>query len=484
MQMALIIFLLTLVFLLSVFTASPPTQQFNNPFFAYYDHEISFITGHLIFFLLGYLVLTFLFFRSNFDKKYSFFKIFFFSTVQTFFVAGIGFFLTYVLLFVIAFLQLNLSSAIVNFSPKILGVEDDENLIYQKLQTTNLSPQILASDNDQKQVLRAIASATSGTNNFYGSVILPALPNFFLFSTNKLNSNILLIDNTVIVTRMSGNDMQLLSPLIGYRFVKNYFPNRAIKFYPKVAIMSKEEYQAYRKEDAKKKIIKIDVQIKKIDGYVSSLSASMKNNPKDNTVANQNLLNEYRYYDDYFKKQESVLLQQSEKISHENGVFQSPDVIKLTLDTTNPHGIADYFATVTHEYLHYASFVSNEKRFDSTFFEEGLTEYFARSAIKDALNTSTNLGYPVQVKIINQMTNLITPTEFADVYFQKDETGLESALDRVYGDGFYQKNEVLFETLQYASDPQQTLGIANEIMKRIGGAPLTEQDLYSSYSKL
>jgi len=482
--MVLIISLLTLLFLFSVFTVSPPTQQFQNPFFAYYAHEISFITTRAIFFIIIYLILTFLFFRYNFDKKYSVIKIFIFSTIQTIFVAALGFFIAYVLLFFIAFVQLNMSATIINFSPKLLGVEDNENLVFKKLETTNLSPQILASDGDQKDVLRAIASATTGTTNFYGSVILPSIPNFFLFSTNALQANMLLIDNTVIITKMSPDEMQLISPLIGYRFVKNYFPTRAIKFYPKVAIMNRQEYDAYRKDDAKKKIVKIDGQIKKIDSIISSLSASMKNSPKDNTVPNQNILNEYKYYDDYFKKQEKVLLLQSEKISHENGVFQSPDVIKLTLDTTSPHGIADYFATVTHEYLHYASYQGAEKRFDSTFFEEGLTEYFARSAIKDALNTSTNLGYPVQVKIINQMTNLITPTEFADLYFQKDEAGLENALDRVYGDGFYQKNQVLFETLQYASDPGQTLGIANEIMKRIGGTPLTEDDLYSSYSKL
>jgi hypothetical protein len=50
----------------------------------------------------------------------------------------------------------------------------------------------------------------------------------------------------------------------------------------------------------------------------------------------------------------------------------------------------------------------------------------------------------------------------------------------VYGDGFYKNNYISFETLQYVSDPKEVLKVANGIMKKIGGAPLTEEDLYST----
>lgn len=481
--MVLLIFLVTLVFIFSAFSAMPLLPQ-ASPFSEYVFYEKVFLFGHLILFCIGFVVLTVLFFRFNFDKKYKIVKIFFFSALQTCFVFISGFFLAFLCLFLIAGAQLNFSATIINLNPKMVGIEDNETLIFKKLQTLSGPPIIIASDKDQKEILRAIAASTTGRNTFYGSAILPAIPNGFIFSIEKLHDSLLLIDNTLIISKINPQDMQLLSPLIGYDFVKNYFPTRVIKSYPKIAIMTKTEYLAYRKDDAKKKIIKIDAQIKKLDSIVSSISASMKKDEKNDTEENQNLLADYSYYDVFFKKQKNVLLLQLEKIPHENGVFVSPDSIKLTLDTTNPHGIADYFATVTHEYLHYASYVSDEKRFDSSFFEEGLTEYFARRAIKDTLNISTNLGYPVQVKIIGAMTNLITETELADIYFDKDEDALEQALDRVYGDGFYQNNEVLFETLQYASDSQQTLEIANKIMQKIGGPAVTQQDLYSSYSKL
>jgi hypothetical protein len=286
------------------------------------------------------------------------------------------------------------------------------------------------------------------------------------------------------MTQIAPNDVTNISPLIGYVFLKSYFPLRQIKHYPTVEIMKRDEYANYRKNETKKKIEKVDLQIKKIDTYVSSISAAIKNNKKFDTRENKKILSDYQYYEDFYKKQKNVLQIQAEKVSHENGLFVPENSIKLVFNSSDVHGVADYFATVVHEYLHFASFVSNEKRFENSFFEEGLTEYFARNAIKESLDTSTNLGYPVQVKIIKEMTNMITESELADLYFAKDEEGLEKALDRVYGDDFYKNNSVLFETLQFSSDPKQTLKLANEIMQKIGGQPLTEKDLYSTESSL
>ena len=118
------------------------------------------------------------------------------------------------------------------------------------------------------------------------------------------------------------------------------------------------------------------------------------------------------------------------------------------------------------------------------FFEEGLTEYFARKIVEKNLNIETNIGYPVYYKIISEMTNIIPETELAVIYFTKDQNALVSALNRVYGDNFYQNNRILFASLQFTSNRNQTLQIANEIMKKINGTPLTLQDLRSSSSEL
>jgi len=94
------------------------------------------------------------------------------------------------------------------------------------------------------------------------------------------------------------------------------------------------------------------------------------------------------------------------------------------------------------------------------------------------------LGYPVFVKIIAEMTKLIPESELADIYFTKDQATLEKTLDRVYGDGFYRNNKILFTSFQYASSQQQLLKLGNDVMKQIGGPTLVEKDLYSEFSNL
>jgi hypothetical protein len=237
--MLFIISLISLYFLWSAFFTSQQTPQLPNSFFAYYHHEIAVMSGYIFPFVLTFIILTIIFYRSNFDKQYSAFKIASFSAVQTLFVVLVGFVSSYILLLIIAVLQLNLSATIINMNPKLMGVEDDENIIFNRLQTNLLPPQVIASEQGQTDILRAIASATTGTTNFYGSNILPTIPNFLIFSPDKLQANMLLLDSTLIITKINAEDMQIISPLIGYRFVKSYFPFRKIKTYPKVTIMSR-----------------------------------------------------------------------------------------------------------------------------------------------------------------------------------------------------------------------------------------------------
>lgn len=104
--------------------------------------------------------------------------------------------------------------------------------------------------------------------------------------------------------------------------------------------------------------------------------------------------------------------------------------------------------------------------------------------VKDSLQIDTDLGYPVGVKIITALTHRIAEVDFADIYFSKDQAGLEKMLDLAYGDNFYANNITLFESLQYTTDPKQELQLANTIMHKIGGKALHGQDLYSKESNL
>ncbi|MGE5041728.1 MAG: hypothetical protein ACM3IJ_02390 [Candidatus Levyibacteriota bacterium] len=194
------------------------------------------------------------------------------------------------------------------------------------------------------------------------------------------------------------------------------------------------------------------------------------------------LLKEAQAYSLFYKAQKNVVTAQTGNIANEMG-FYAPDknTLELSLLNTNPHAIADYFENMVHEYLHYASYIP-DKRLTDTFFEEGLTEYFARQAIENSLNFNTNLGYPIQVKIIRQMLKSIPETDMADIYFTKDQGLLEQKIDSVYGKDFYKNNRILLGTLQYATEPKQIVQLANTVMKKIGGAQLSEKDVFTIYS--
>lgn len=466
--MVLLICFVTLFFLCSAFLSTPQGDQ-QNIFVAYFSSEVGFIFKHIIWVSLGFLGFTLLLSRINFDKKYTFSKIYFFSTLQGLLIILVGFFMSYVLLFVIAFIQLNSLAVLINIDQKAVGLVTDTKIIATVLQENQPSPEIFLVDGGTENTIVSLAKLTSGRENFYGKFVLSAIPEKSILSSNMSDASIILFDNTLFVRTNNLKDLEIISPLIGYVLVKQNFPQRQIKTYPKVTLMEENDYVHFRQKLSKERIKKIDEQLKKLDGYISSLSASLQiEKNKKNSNAQKKLLAEYEFYTDFFEQQKKLSQSQEEKIFHELGVFIPNESIKIVWQNKKHVVSSDYLATLTHEYLHYASYVSKERYLTNSFFEEGLTEYFTSAVLQENRQTKTHVGYPVQVKIIQQMTQMIPESEFAEMYFNKDETSLEKALDRVYGDGFYQENYILFETLQYASEREQ-VKLANVIMKKIGG---------------
>jgi hypothetical protein len=519
-----------------------------NPFSNYFIFGANLIGHNFLLFLLGFGILTFLVTRIvKFEKSHPPHQKIITYLTQAFSIFLIGVFTSYVLLLLIAFLQLNIFSVMVNFNPHNLGIITDRNVIIKTLKASNKPPQIIASDNDQYKELQAIAKTTTGTNNFYGSSILPSIPGFLVLPIKSIGSSILL-DQTLIISEINPEDLQEYSPLVGYLFVKSYFPTQAIKTFPKVYVMGEDEYQKYRQLDFNKKVADVQLQLNQTNQSIGTLSAAIQNdkdqiaynknfvtsgylkrdkqynscmaqgsykagifthtNSKDycqsqimdldNAIQqasnaldvlnkklndDQNNLDMSKLYASFFATQVKLGNLLKVNIPHELGAFDPPDTIKILINTTSSHAIADYFETVVHEYLHYASY-NAKKSFTASFFEEGLTEYFARAAIQNNLNTGTNLGYPVYVKIISEMTKIIPETELADIYFSKDELRLRTTINRVYGDNFYTNNLIAFETLQYTSDLDQILKLANTIMAKINGTPLKESDIISTSSNL
>jgi hypothetical protein len=543
-----LILAITFLFTFIAFFSNLPAQNNLNPLNAYFLNSLDFVFNYSPLFLVLFILLIFFYIRfSNFEKKHPKHKIFLFSATQVLFGFLVASLLSFVLLFFTAFLELNFLAYTINLNPKLLGIEKDINIIISSLKSNNMPVKIIAAENNHFQELQAIASATTGNKNFYGTHILPSVPSFIVLPTQKIGST-LLLDNILIITEVNVKDLEKISPVISYIFLKNYFPDRFIKSYPKVLIMNDSEYKIYRIADFNKKIAKINNELSENDKNIGSSSASIekdkaeitynqnlvkknyhqknqelkeclskgtyqngtfiRDNPKevcqkqtsryDEIIlnANRNLdnlnkqleyeqsqLERFRYFSGVFKTEIELFKLSTNNVPSELGSLTPPNIIKVAINIKSPHAVIDYFETVIHEYLHYASYSEN-KTFQTGFFEEGLTEYFARKTINNYLELNTNMGYPLFVKIITEMTNLIPESEFADIYFAQNQEKLEKTLDRVYGESFYKNNLIALETLQFTSDPKQVLKIANDFMKEINGTSLREKDLYSNESSL
>ncbi len=525
-----------------------PQATIFNPLYTYYFYVSKFVLANWISFAVGFLVIVFavlriLKFAKNTPVKAKIVQ----SLLPALQVSILGFLASAVLLYLVAFLELNILAVWFNNNPSGIGIITGRAEIVEKLKQFKQPPRIITGDTGNKTGLVAVAIASTGRENLYGNLILPSFPGFLILTVKKPASSMLLIDDTLVVNEVNPADIQAVSPVIGYLFVKGNFWGRNIKNYPEVFIMTREEYQKWRAEDFRKKLVDIGVTLTEMRENIGTVSAEIQRNEaeisdnqnrikesyaemeaqyfkclsaghytggkfvrtnsqtscdtqkslwneniaemnedldgvREQLGKNQSLLADYQLYEKFLAAQEKVGAALEGNIPRELGAYDPPDSIKLTLEETNPGNIADYFGSLTHEYLHYASYVTAEKKLTGSFFEEGLTEYYARMAVKRNLDISTNLGYPAVFKIIEKIAKNIPDSDLAQVYFTKDQKGLETALDRVYGANFYRDNRAVFESLLYTSDPRQILPLANVIMTRIKGTPLTEADILSTYS--
>ncbi|MDO8569993.1 MAG: hypothetical protein Q7R97_00210 [Candidatus Daviesbacteria bacterium] len=192
-------------------------------------------------------------------------------------------------------------------------------------------------------------------------------------------------------------------------------------------------------------------------------------------------LGEYQKAKDLLVKYQGLVASQKDTTPGELGIFESPDKIKVVLESTSDRAIADYFAIVVHEYLHYTSYVSEERQLPQ-FFEEGLTEYYARQIVSKEIKTETNVGYPAIIPIIKKIAQDLPKGELERIYFTKDEKSLIALLNDKYGDSFYKDSEYYFKIIPFLGG-SDTLEIVNNILFKIGAPQLTEKDLYSESSK-
>lgn len=536
--MIFLIIILSFIFAFITFT----TNSFitiQNPFVGYVFFQLNFLVEHVIFFIIGCIIIFFFLLRSHHkNTKQISYNFLYRSIFQVCALVITSEFLALVGLFLIAWFQLNSYALIMDLNPSILGVTTDTKTIVIKLQHTTIPPVIIPRDMSSQKQAAALAMTTAGSN-FYSNIIIPAASNILIIPIKKFSSNFFFLENTLIVNRID-SDAQKISPILGFLFVQNYFPTRHIRSFPHIFVMNQKQFIASQENTDKEKLVTVATDIQKMEDGISSFSAQIQQDNDAITTAqqltttsmnqrnkeydtclstghydnnifihtytkehcqtildvwdvtltqrgndekkvtaqlekDQEQLKEYEYYDNFFKTQKTLMNITSAGIPDELGVFQAPNTIQIV--ATN--SVADFFEDLCHEYLHYASYTPG-KRFDSSFFEEGLTEYFARQVIADAMHETFHGAYPAQVIIITALTKRIAQPDLEQFYFTKDEIGLEKALNLAYGDTFYKDNYVYFESLQYTSDPQQIVQLTNTILHNMGEKPIQEKDLFQT----
>lgn len=216
-----------------------------------------------------------------------------------------------------------------------------------------------------------------------------------------------------------------------------------------------------------------------------SLIAEFQQNINDWNSAlaqSQSALPEWQEWKTTLEGVKELVASQKERAPQELGIFEPERNVKVVLESTSTESLADFFATLVHEYYHYSSYVSEERTLPY-FFEEGLTEYFARKTIRVNMDVQTQIGYPMITRIIEEITEKIPESRLEEIYFTKNGEALASLLNGTYGKEFYEESEFYFTAIYYSPVTDETVKFANNIMFKIGGEELKVEDLSSYRSK-
>ncbi|HCR81573.1 MAG: hypothetical protein UX28_C0003G0125 [Candidatus Pacebacteria bacterium GW2011_GWA1_46_10] len=445
--------------------------------------------------------------------------------------------------------QVNWAPIKVNNSSEVKWGADE---VVNYLKDSNNLPTIRnGEENFSKTIVDAYEGINSSENLFFNNNVLNLIPENFVFTTVKNNSDLVIVKNSLVFRKINEDEIEKISPVLGKLYVKNYLEDRYVKSEPKIEVLGRQEYLSYRETMFNEQIKEVrDLQteitneVNRIYGVISqakqniTLGEQYVQDSRNKQQADYDYCKSAGYYTYYYEpgfhryysdqecenvrgQWDSIVIGYQNEISewqailgqaqaeasewnqinedleyyvtlietqkgqtvYELGIFQPEDqIIKIALDYTSSNTLADYLSTLVHEYFHYTSYVSEETVLPG-FFEEGLTEYFARKAIKQELNISTQLGYPVLVKIIEKIVDDIGEDELKEIYLTKNTDRLIGILNEKYGDTFYNESELYFTLLPFLPAEDQ-LTVANNILIRIGGNQLNSDDIFSKESNL
>ncbi|MBD3279349.1 MAG: hypothetical protein GF390_01410 [Candidatus Pacebacteria bacterium] len=392
--------------------------------------------------------------------------------------------------------ELQVLAQTIKTDPQAAGIYQGQDQVRDQLEKREQMPQLVrAADQLDQEIVKINFANRDHKSQFYNQTIISQVPAQLWPEIQLPEANLILFGNNLVIKEIREEEIEHISPTLGRLLVKNYFA-RSIKNTPNFDAIGRQDYLKYRDQQINDQLAEIDADIQAINSKIAGIRSSMTNLVYQyirGEISFDQALNRYRSYQNQIsslnsekaslRQMKEIVAAQKDRAPYELGIFlpDEDNAIKVVIDLIKGNSIDEYLATLVHEYLHYTSYVDEERRLP-LFFEEGLTEYFARRVMKQELDVDTQVGYRLIVKIIEQMAQDIPEEELAEVYFTKNKNKLIELLDEAYGHDFYADSEYHFVMI-FFSGKEEALKLANDLMHEIGGAEIKMADIDPDYQQ-
>jgi hypothetical protein len=400
--------------------------------------------------------------------------------------------LSLLLAFLGVFVAIIQANILIKNNPAKVGVVDGREAVTEALKNRNTAPQISTSLENLPEIL---ISDYLGRHYHFANYSAKSISNALLKKI-KLNpvlpdSNVLILGDTLVIRELLAEELTVVGPELSRLLVVNYFYPRNIKSSPELTVLSRQEYLKFRDDEINNKIAEIDKSITTLSSRIAVARSQMTNiimryyygqleigDAISQYQGQESLISRLQGEQSQLKKQKEFVKLQKDTTPYELGIFMpdEPNRVRVVLDSTQEDALNPFLVTLVHEHLHYASYIDKE-RVLPTFFEEGLTEYFARKIVGDQLGIQAEVGYPVIVRIIQGFVKKVPEEKLADAYFNKDINMLKNALNEAYGENFYEESEFHFTMIPF-SDRDNSIKLGNDILSVIGESDINEADIF------
>jgi len=380
--------------------------------------------------------------------------------------------------------------------PKAVGILTEPEAIKEQIANKTEELAIKQFSNDQAYELAEKLSFQQDKSDFYNIFLTSQIPTKLRPEVKLPEAKMLYANQQLLITEIDQDQVQIISPDLGEFLVSNHFADLNIKHPPEsLEVISRQDYLDYRDDQINQEIEEMEEQIKEKRGQISANQSAAQNTvfqwargeisydqARSRYFSYQNKIAALRAEISELQEIINLIEGQKDSAPNELGLYVPADnEIKVVLDKTNPEALTQYLAILTHEYLHYASYV-NDERYLPLFFEEGLTEYFTREILREELGIDAYVGYPIVVRTVESLVRDIDHDQLLKAYFSKDTDLLISLLNKQHGDNFYQDSFIHFATIQYSTF-DEALSLANDLIEETGGQSITKEEIFAEYSQ-